>query len=130
MYAFKIRINDEAPVIAGADDLGILNATVTCAGKLGSGSQLGREDEPADVSMTVGGLTSRAADVPDEHLHWISQKPLGIGDVISVEVVNLLEADAPISGKEAEKRNHDEREYFEHCKKVYLSLYDKYEGGK
>jgi hypothetical protein len=127
MYALKVRINDEAPIIAGADDLGVLNATVSCVGKLGSTSRPMREDEPADLFITVGGLTSRASDVPDEHLNWVSQKPLKIGDLISVEVLDTPSVDAPISAKEAEKRKHDEREYFEHCKKVYLSLREKYE---
>lgn len=127
MHALRVRINDEAPVIAGADDLGVLNAAVSCVGKLGSSSRPGREDEPADLFITVGGLTSRASDVPDEHLSWVSQRPLKIGDVISVEVLDTLNVDAPISGEEAEKRKHDEREYFEHCKKVYLSLREKYE---
>lgn len=127
MHALKVRINDEAPVIAGADDLGVLNAAVSCVGKLGSSSRPGREVEPANLFITVGGMTSRDSDVPDEHLNWVSQRPLRIGDVISVEVLDTLNVDAPISGEEAEKRKHDEREYFEHCKKVYLSLRKKYE---
>lgn len=127
MYALKVRINNEAAIIAGADDLGVLNVTVNCVGKLGSISRPMRDDEPADLFITVGGLTSRAFDVPDEHIKWLSQKPLRIGDLISVEVLDTPSADAPISGKEAEKRKHDEREYFEHCKKVYLSLCEKYE---
>jgi hypothetical protein len=127
MYALKVQINDDAPVIAGANDLGVLNTIVTCVGKLGPGSRPGSADEPADLFMTVGGLTSRAADVADEHLNWLSHKPLKIGDVISVEILDTLDVDAPISGEEAEKRKHDEREYFEHCKKVYLSLREEYE---
>jgi hypothetical protein len=127
MYALKVRINDEAPTIAGANDLGVLNATVSCVGKLGSTSRSVREDEAADLFITVGGLTARASDVPDEHLNWVSQQPLKIGDLISVEILDTPSVDAPISGKEAVKRKHDEREYFEHCKKVYLSLREKYE---
>ena len=57
----------------------------------------------------------------------MSQKPLKIGDLISVEVLDTLDVDAPTSGKEAEKRKHDEREYFEHCKKVYFELREKHE---
>jgi hypothetical protein len=30
MYALKVRINDAAPIIAGADDLGVFNAIVSC----------------------------------------------------------------------------------------------------
>lgn len=127
MFALKVQINDEAPVIAGSDDLGVLNAVVNCVGRLGSRSVSGRANEPADLFITVGGLTSRVSNEPDEHVQWISQKPLKIGDVISVEVMDTLIVNAPISGKEAEKRKHDELEYFEHCKKVYLRLREKYE---
>jgi hypothetical protein len=128
MYALKIRINDEAPIIAGADDLGVLNAIVSCVGKLGSSSRPKHGDESADLFITVGGLTARSPDVADEHLHWLSQKPLSMGDVISVEILETPGADAPTGGKEAEKRQQGEREYFEHCKKVYLSLIAKYDG--
>ncbi len=127
MYALKVSINNAAPIIAGADDLGVLNAIVSCVGMLGSSSVSKRGDDSADMSITVGGLTSRAPDVADEHLHWVSHQSLRIGDVISVEVVDTRVVDAPISGKHAEKRRHDEREYYEHCKKVYLSLSEKYE---
>ena len=105
MHALRVRINDEAPVLAGADDRGVLHAAVTWGGKLGGNSHSGRKDEPANLFITVGGLTSRASDVPDEHLNWISQRPLKIGDVISVEVVDSLKVDAPICGKEAEKHS-------------------------
>lgn len=44
-----------------------------------------------------------------------------------VEVLDTPGADEPIGGREAEKRKHDEREYYEHCKKIYLSLREKYE---
>lgn len=128
MYAFKVRINDEAPLVAGADDLGVLNATVTCVGKLGRKSRPEQQDEGPHLFATVGGLTARGLGAPDEHLNWVSQHPLKIGDVISVEVLDTVNVDAPVNGKEAEKREHDERAYFEHCKKVYLSLCDKYEG--
>lgn len=127
MYALKVRVNQDLPTIAGADDLGVLNATVTCVGKLGAGSSPMGDAASADLFLTVGGLTSRAADLPDEHLAWITHRPLQAGDVISVEVLDTLTADAPVSGVEAEKRKHDEREYFEHCKKVYFDLRDKYD---
>jgi len=127
IFALKIQINGEAPVTAGSDDLGVLNAIVNCVGRLGSKSVSGHEGEPADLFITVGGLTSRASEEPDEHIKWISQKPLKIGDVILVEVLDTPDVDAPISGKEAEKRKHEELEYFEHCKKVYLTLREKYE---
>jgi hypothetical protein len=127
MNALKVRINNEAPVIAGTVDLCVLNAAVSCVGKLGGNTIQARDEEFVDTFLTVGGLSSRAADQADEHLNWISQKPLRVGDVIAVEVLDTPGADAPIGGREAEKRKHDEREYYEYCRKIYLSLREKYE---
>ncbi len=127
MYALSVRINRGDVVLAGADDLGVLNASVNCVGKLGSASYPHREnDEAADLFLTVGGLTARDPHEPDEHLNWLSNHPLQIGDVVSVEIVETSTAHAPMSGREAEKMKHDEREYFEHCKRVYLELKEKY----
>lgn len=77
MYALKVQINEEAPIVAGAEDLCVLNTVVNCIGKLGSGTRTVRENEGADLFLTIGGLTSRALDVPDDHLNWVSQRPSG-----------------------------------------------------
>jgi hypothetical protein len=103
MYALKVQINDEAPVIAGADDLGVLNATVTCVGALGSSGHPGRADEFVDLFITVGGLTGRDSSVPNKHVKWMSQKPLRIGDLISIQVLDTFDVQAPISEKDAGK---------------------------
>lgn len=127
MFALKVQVNDDTPIIAGADDLGVLNATVNCIGKLGESTRRVHDNGGADLFLTVGGLTSRLPDLPDEHLRWMSQRPLRVGDVIHVEIMDTTHADAPIAGEAAEKMQHDEREYFEHCKKIYLELRAKYE---
>jgi hypothetical protein len=101
---------------------------LSVVGPLGGSGVSKPGDDGADLAITVGGLTSRPSDVADEHLDWLSQKPLNVGDVISMEVVETSRADAPIGGKEAAKKQHDEREYFEQCKAVYLRLREKYEG--
>jgi len=63
----------------------------------------------------------------DEHLGWIALRELRVGDRITVEVLEETLAHPVESEWEAEKRAHDEREYFEHCKRVYLDLRSKYE---
>lgn len=126
MYALKVTINDEAPFVAGAEDLGVLNAIVSCVGVLGSQTRRARDE--VDLSLTVGGLTSRAPELADEHVRWLPNRGLSVGDVVRIELVETTVADAPISGHEAEKRKHDEREYFEHCKRAYLKMREKYEG--
>ncbi|MDQ1834540.1 hypothetical protein [Massilia scottii] len=127
MYALKVRINSDDHIIAGTEDLGVLTATVTCVGKLGDKSRQVNEDENPHLFLTVGGLTSRSLELPDEHLRWLEQKQLHIGDFVSVQIIDSRTADAPVCGEEAEKRKHDEREYFEHCKKVYFELREQYE---
>lgn len=127
MLVLKVRVNNEAPILAGADDLGVLNAVVSCVGKLGPATEPLREDEGVEMSLKLGGLTSRAGGVADQHLDWMAHKSLEIGDVISVEVLDATMADAPVGGKEAVRKASDERDYFEHCKRNYLALKDKYE---
>lgn len=127
MYALKVQINGEQPIIAGTDDLSVLTATVNCIGILGDKTRQAREDEDPDLFVTVGGLTSRASELPDEHLRWLEQRQLKIGDCVAVQIIDCPTADAPVGGTEAEKRKHDEREYFEHCKNVYFELREKFE---
>jgi hypothetical protein len=127
MYALKVQVNSEKPIVAGASDLGVLNAIINCAGKLGDAAREVRESEDADLFLSVGGLTSRHHDVPDEHLRWTTNQTLHVGDVIRVEVIETDAADSPEAAHEAEKRQHDEQEYFEHCKRVYLELREKFE---
>ena len=127
MYALRVRINDQPPVVAGADDLGILNAIVNCVGKLASAAVPHHQDETQDFFVNVGGLTSRSSGSTDEHLSWLSQVALRPGDKVTVEIIETQVTDPVISGVEAEKRLSDEREYFEHCKQAYFAMRNKYE---
>lgn len=126
MHALRVSVNNEPPIVAGASDLCVLNAIINCVGKLGEATNEVRQREEVDLFLTVGGLSSRKAEVPDEHMQWLSNRPLKIGDVISVEIMETQSVDVHTGSSEAAKRKHDEREYFEHCKKVYLSLREKY----
>ena len=127
MLVLRVQVNDEPPIVGGSDDLGVLNAIVTAAGKLGDSARPGRPDEPPDIHLSVGGLTSRAVGVPDEHLRWIGHRELRIGDRIVVEVLEADSADPVESGHAAKEREDDELEYFKHCKRAYLELRSKYE---
>jgi hypothetical protein len=127
MYALKIQVNSENPMVAGAPDLSVLSAIVNCIGPLGKAARKVRGNEETELFLSVGGLTSRLQDLPDEHLHWASNRSLQVGDIVHVEIVETDSADAPEDTHEAQKRQQDKRAYFEHCKKVYLELRDKYE---
>jgi hypothetical protein len=127
MLVLRVHVNEEPPVIGGADDLGVLNAIVTATGKLGAGARLGRPDEPPHIHLSLGGLTSRTTGVPDEDLRWVEHRELRIGDRIVVAVLEADAADPIESGHAARQREDDEREYFEHCKRAYFDLKRKYE---
>ena len=128
MYAFKVSLNGQEPVVGGAEDLGVLSAILTATGKLGSASVPHREDEAQDFTFRLGGLTSRPKGRTDEHLVWVQVDALKPGDIVTVEIVETESVHPVISGKEAEQREHDEREYFEHCKRAYFEMREKYEG--
>ncbi|AKU21435.1 hypothetical protein MJ904_18055 [Massilia sp. MB5] len=127
MYALKVRINDGAPIVAGADDLAVLNAIINCVGTLGAETKPDGAGQAVDLHLSIGGLTARKDDAADEHLRWLSMHPLQVGDTVKVQLIETSAADAPSSGEEAAQRQRDEKEYFEHCKRVYLELKDQYE---
>ncbi len=127
MIVLSVQVNGESPVVGGASDLGVLNAIITAVGKLGSDAKPARSDEPPDIFLSLGGLTSRAANSPNEHVRWIGHRELRVGDTITVEVLDAAVADPIESRHVAEQRENDEREYFDHCKRAYLELKGKYE---
>jgi hypothetical protein len=70
MRAFKISLNGKKLCLAGIDRDGVLTAIVN------SVTGNGRED----LFLEVGGLVSKT----DEHVKWINQKRLRVGDRIRV----------------------------------------------
>jgi len=126
MYALKVSINGREPVTGGATDLCVLSAILSLTGKLGPEAAPRRDDGSVDIDLRLGGLTARANGAADEHLEWLRAN-LQAGDVVSIRVVETDLADPVISGHEAERIADDERAYFEHCKKAYLEMREKYE---
>jgi hypothetical protein len=128
MLAFKVKLNDETPVIGGSPDLGVLTTTITAVGQLGPTTRRRRDDEGIDIEVRLGGLTSRGSGIQDEHLVWLEAHELKPGDKVLVEVVETETPDAVQSVSAAQERADDERSYYEHCKLVYFEMREKYEG--
>ena len=124
MLALLVTINDEKTVVAGAEDLSVLSAIVTLAGKLGTKTKDPGRGKP-DMHLHVGGLTSRGRRRKDEHLRWTRHLKLEVGDRVAVQLIRTTRSDRPVHRTPAERR--DERAYFEHLKKQYLALKKKYE---
>jgi hypothetical protein len=93
MIGLVVYLNRKKLTVAGAEDLSVLNAIVSAAGKLGKSTvRLNRSRSP-DLHLSVGGLTNRGGGVEDEHLRWVRLRPLRVGDRISVRIVRIDRAD-------------------------------------
>jgi hypothetical protein len=126
MRALRVTINGGKPVVAGADDLGVLSLIVSCVGALGPNARPPRGEEE-QITLNLGGLTSRAAGIADNHANWLSQLALKVGDKVEVEILETNSPDPIDSVAEAKRRESDAREYYEHCKETYLKLREHYE---
>jgi hypothetical protein len=128
MIAFEIRLNGQLLGTAGTEDLSVLSAIVTAAGKLGPNSQGAHElQDRQHIELRVGGLTARAAGASDEHLDWVKQM-LKPGDVVTVTVVNATSADVPVASQPA-RTDDDHRQQFEWAKNFYFENREKFDGG-
>ena len=128
MIALKTKLNGKTLCIAGAEDLCVLNSIVNAVGKLGSNSYPKRNsNEPADLYLSVGGLTARS-DMDDQHVRWVENHELFVGDEVIITVVDAQKSDIPISRFSARStiENH-ERNRFEEARRTYFELRDKYE---
>lgn len=93
MIALRVTINEEPPITAGAEDLGVLNAIVGCGGILGSTTYPYGEKETRMLDCQVSGLTRRPPSIANEHLRWLQRWDLKVGDRVTVEIVEVNSAD-------------------------------------
>ena len=130
MIAVEVSLNGEQLTVAGSDELAVLSTIVNASGKLGSKSHGTKfEDADYDLSMRVGGLTSRGEGQEDEHPLWVERTQLSIGDVVTVRLVEVSDADAAISATSAGENVNEtnERRWYEMAKEAYFELKHKYE---
>ena len=130
MIAVEVRLNDKKLTVAGSDDLCVLSTIVNATGKLGPKSHgTNFQDSEHNLSLRVGGLTSRGDGQDDEHPVWVERTELTVGDVVTVRLVEVAEADSAVSSSSAGGNVNDmnERRMFEMAKEAYFKLKDKYE---
>jgi len=99
MRAFEIYVNGEKLCTAGIGDDGVLSAIAS--------SVTGRSR--ADLHLHVGGLIS----LGKEHVSWIEQRHLAVGDEILVKVVEANSVDEPKrrSAEETTNALEDRKKY-------------------
>ena len=81
MRAFDVSLNGKKLCRAGIGDDGVLTTIVNWVTRKNTG----------DLFLEVGGLVSTV----DEHVSWVNQKPLQVGDTIRVTLVEAKSVDEP-----------------------------------
>jgi hypothetical protein len=81
MRAFKVSLNGKKLCLAGVGEPGVLSAIVNWVAGAGRGE---------DLFMEVGGLAN------EEHVAWIKQKHVRVGDEIRVKIVEAGSVDRPV----------------------------------
>ena len=74
-------------------------------------------------------MTSRGEGLEDEHPVWVERTELSLGDVVTVRLVEVSEADAEVSASSAGGNMNEmtERRWVEMATEAYFDLKDKYE---
>jgi hypothetical protein len=108
MRAFQVHLNGKKLCVAGIGDDGVLTTIVSYAARQGV----------ADVFLQVGGLQTSPTK---EHVRWVNQKPLSVGDEIRIQFVEASSVDAPTDSYEkhpAETLKAKERYVLEAAKEL------------
>lgn len=128
MLAMEVKKNGRKVCVAGADDLGVLTASLSAGGPLGPRTWdfTGKASKP-DMHLRVGGLTSRSG-APDDHVNWIGHMEIQIGEAVTLRFIETDKADSPAESHPAKRKSpsSDEREYFKGIKEEYLRLRKKF----
>ena len=92
MIALAVYLNGKKLTVAGAEDLCVLNAIVDALGPLGKTTARLKRTRRIHLHLSVGGLTGRPKGMEDEHLRWVSLRPLRVGDRVSVRIIRTTRA--------------------------------------
>ncbi len=134
MRIYELYINGELISTAGADDLCVLSQTLSAVGKLGESSNgASRLREGEEIELTLGGLTSRTSEPSNLHFMWFRTKALGVGDEVTIRIVEGSKADRPLESEadavERATQQHEEfdRRRYEDAKQYYLENKDRFD---
>jgi ribosomal protein S1 len=110
MIGLAVYLNRKRLTVAGAEDLGVLNAIVSAVGDLGKSTAPNGNRVTRDLWLSVSGLTRRPEGTKNEHLQWVRMKRLRVGDKVTVQVIRTdrpdkhVRATVAASRQEAKKR--------------------------
>lgn len=108
MICFKVQINDDLEVIAGKDDISVLDAIIGYLSKDNS------------IDITLRGLISKS-DIDNEYLDWIKRRKLQVNDEIKIRIIDSETPDPPIHRKREDPKfvEEQQKKYFERMKSKF-----------
>jgi hypothetical protein len=125
MLALQIEIDDQPPLIAGAEDWSLLSVDV-----IALRGEPQERNEP-DIDASVGGLTGRNAEGVAHHFRW-PRVPLTIGSTVKVTLVAVASVHAPAKRHQSDSKVQEdpftEEELREMNRQYYLELKQEFEG--
>ena len=124
MIAFEIKINGQKFVTAGFDDWDLLHVHATANRDRGANGE-------NEYEISAGGLASQMMPGKHEHVRW-GRRVLSIGDEVTIKLVNIPSADAPLkryrSDKTVQENPFTEEEIREMQWQSFLKLKEIFEG--
>ena len=117
MYTLSVAINNSAPVIAGSDTLYSLNAMLACS--LDTGAQW--------ITLSLGGSTLPVPGVAPQHLRWLDEHALHVGDTVTITLHDDILPAPPALTLPLATHEESERFMYENCKRAYFALRHQYE---
>jgi len=131
MIAFDVMIDGVATVVAGAGELKVLVLALGCnpqAELMNPARQRrGLVAQPV-FDLSVTGTVPGADGQQGASVHWLEGLALRAGQTVSITIIDTLQADPALPAPAVVRQEKSEREHFEHCKRVYLAMKDKYNG--
>lgn len=112
MIAFEIHLNGEKLCVAGIGEHGVLSQHLSWVGRNPKADE--EEVQTREPHLHVGGL------VNDEHLNWIKQTSVNVGDEIVIAIVEIASADEPIHRERAETDEERAQKVRKKCATVWM----------
>ena len=130
MIALHVVIDGRASVLAGAAELHVLALVLGCnpqADLMNPGRERrGLASQPV-FGLTITGIAQGPNGTQGKAMHWLEGLALRAGQTVTITIIETQRADPALPSLPVAPRGRTKREHFEHCKRIYLELKDKYE---
>lgn len=102
MIALEVKINNKVVTVAGRQDLCVLNAMIGAMGSLGK--PISSQHEKL-IEFNVCGVAKDTELNMGTKYNWLPKTELGVGDEITIKIVNTNSAHIPVSST---KHDHNQ----------------------